>query len=966
MPTRITQPMQKTLRRARKTFTKHLAPLCPIFTHGRPSGAVHTPNLLLPCGASLTLLTPSAPPRTLIEKKSSEFELDDLTTAVAQSPDGATAIHTLRSGRVDIIDIASSQVRRSMRPFRDRAVVSYVAFDASGAYAALATADGHVRIHDVRTGDVTHVYKLKEKILSAVAFHPIPSENALLLGLEDGGVMKCDLAKKRQEPKLWSRKHVASVYGFAFAGGGKIVITVSADKLLCITPWEDVVRAKLVSTGERLVAALVPAKWDKDVVFTVGEKGIVRKWDIATGREDLGGTLELPFVTPAQEDGNGEEQGDDENGENPVLPISMSNCGSEDLVIAMSDQTLLYISLSLERNSLSVREVVCGNLEEIYDTRVIEDLSKGVDNDVWEFGVASNSSVVWIMQVKPTTDEGTETAMNGLDSTEDKQIALTNSTGTWSTRVGLRGHSGIILCIDALTNAKGVGKGNLADAYLATSSRDKTVRVWRRSRRSGQWMCIGLAEGHTDAVGAVALSPRASAGQFFIVTGAADRTLKLWSLDQAQNASDKLERSSLEIDEPNDALDSPWGVENCMGKNSGGNISRLTAKWTILAHEKDINAVAVSPDCQIIATGSQDRTLKLWNAAKGVLGVTCKGHKRGIWNVAFSPVDRVIASCSGDMTIRVWNIANGECLRLYQGHVSGVLRCKFISGGTQIASTGADGLLKIWTTKSGECVRTYDAHDDRTWALDSIADGDILVSGGADGRIQMWRDVTKEEAEAESERKREEMVMEQQVQNAARANKWTAAVRGALKLGMTKKLHSVLMEMVENTPDREEELIKVVKEIKEKTTEEEGEEESWKRITRLMLCCRDWNAAGGPQNAGLAAYVLRAVFSVLSPAALTKNITMDSRPLVEALLVHCNRHMERLNRLQAQMSIIEHILERAEGLGDVEEEDMEMDEEAMLEKLSLKGLKARSEVEKETDGMERRKRRKREEVDMEY
>lgn len=966
MPARATQPTQKPLRRARKTFAKHLAPLCPIFTHGRPSGAVHTPNLLLPCGASLTLFTASAPPRALVEKPTSEFESDDLTTAVAQSPDGATAVHALRSGRVDIIDVASSQVRRSMRPFRDRAVVSYVAFDASGTYAALATADGHVRIHDVRTGDVTHVYKLKEKILSAVAFHPVPSENALLLGLEDGGVMKCDLATKRQEPKLWSRKHVGSVLGFAFADGGKTVITVSADKLLCITPWDDVVNAKLVSTGERLVAALVPAKQDKDVVFTVGEKGILRRWDVDTGREDAGGALELPFVTSAQVNGEGEEEGDDEGSENPVLPISMSNCGPGDVVIAMSDQTLLYIPHFSGESPLSVRGVVCGNLEEIYDMRVLGYSSKSVDEGVREFGVASNSSVLWIMQVKPTTDEEAATVTNGLNGNENEQTAPNNTIGTWSTHAGLRGHSGIILCIDALTNAKGVGERNLADAYLATSSRDKTARVWRRSRRSGRWMCMGLAEGHTDAIGAVALSPRASAGQFFIVTGAADRTLKLWSLDQAQNASDKLERSLLEAGNPDDVRDNLWNVEGCNGKNGDESDLRLTAKWTMLAHEKDINAVAVSPDGQIIATGSQDRTLKLWDAAKGVLGATCKGHKRGIWNVAFSPVDRVVASCSGDMTIRVWSTANGECLRLYQGHMSGVLRSKFISGGTQIVSTGADGLLKIWTTKSGDCVRTYDAHDDRAWALDSIGDGDTVVTGGADGRIQLWCDVTKEEAEAESERKRKELVMEQQVQNAARAKKWTAAVRGALKLGMTHKLRSVLMEMVEKTPDREEELIKLVKEVKEKTSEEEGKAESWKRITRLMLCCRDWNAAGGPQNAGLAAYVLRAVFSVFSPAALTENMTVDSRPLVRALLAHCNRHMERLNRLQAQMSIIEHILERAEGLADVEEEDVEMEKGAVTEKLSLKGLKMGSEVETESDDMGRRKRRKREEVDMEY
>lgn len=855
-----------------------------------------------------------------------------------------------------------------MRPFRDRAVVSNIACDASGTYVALATADGHVRIHDVRTGDVTHVYKLKESMLSAVAFHPVPSESALLLGLEDGGIMRCNLATKRQEPEVWSRKHVASVLGFAFTDDGKSVITVSADKLLGITPWEDPANAKLINTGERLVAALVSTTRTKGVVFTVGERGIIRKWEVGTGREDMSGALQLPFVAMARGKGGEEEEGDDEEGENPVLPISMTYSGPKDIVVAMSDQTLLYIPLSSDGGLLSVRKVVCGNLEEIYDMRVLANPSKAVEDAVQEIAIASNSSTMWVMRLAPTNANEATISTSGSMVTEKWRAASDDTVGTWSTCTGLRGHSGIILCVDALTNAKAVGKRNLADAYLATSSRDKTARVWRRSRKSGQWMCMGVAEGHTDAIGAVALSPRTGAGQFFIVTGAADRTLKLWSLDQAQNASNKFEKTLLENDEPSNVSGSLWTTQGSTNDNERDDVPRLTAKWTMLAHEKDINAVVVSPDGQVIATGSQDRTLKLWDAAKGTLVTTCIGHKRGIWNLAFSTVDRVIASCSGDMTIRVWNVTNGECLRLYQGHISGVLRCKFISGGTQLASTGADGLLKIWTTKTGECVRTYDAHDDRAWALDSIGDGDILVTGGADGRAQMWRDVTKEEAEAEQERKREEMVMEQQVQNAARANEWTTAVRGALQLGMTQKLRSVLMEMIEKTPDREERLIKIVKEIKENSAEEDGKEESWKLITRLMLCCRDWNAAGGPKNAGLAAYVLRALFSVFSPAVLMKNVTVDSRSLVDALLAHCNRHMERLNRLQAQMAIMEHILEKAEGLADVADEDVEMGETLTLQELASAraGSKPKAEVKRETEEIGRRKRRKREEVDMEY
>ena len=151
-------------------------------------------------------------------------------------------------------------------------------------------------------------------------------------------------------------------------------------------------------------------------------------------------------------------------------------------------------------------------------------------------------------------------------------------------------------------------------------------------------------------------------------------------------------------------------------------------------HKSLVWKVSFSPDGLMIASVSDDKTIKLWNR-DGTLRKTFNGHNRSVYNVTFSPDGKKLASASDDKTVKIWDL-HGTLLKTFKGHTATAYDVSFSPDGKTIASSSFDNTVKLWNL-DGTLLKTLH-HKDWVYAVSFSPDGKKLASASDDKTVKIW------------------------------------------------------------------------------------------------------------------------------------------------------------------------------------------------------------------------------------
>jgi WD40 repeat protein/ABC-type dipeptide/oligopeptide/nickel transport system ATPase subunit len=179
---------------------------------------------------------------------------------------------------------------------------------------------------------------------------------------------------------------------------------------------------------------------------------------------------------------------------------------------------------------------------------------------------------------------------------------------------------------------------------------------------------------------------------------------------------------------------------------ASGSADRTVRVWNlgseaepqVLKHNGWVNAVAYSPSGDRIVSASADKTVRLWDPARNKEILILMGHEDDVLSAAFSPDGRRVVSGSKDKTVRVWDAASGRELSVLRGHEGGVTAAGFSPDGGRIVSGSYDNTIRVWDAASGKELSVLRGHQGGVRAASFSRDGARIVSGSDDRTVRVW------------------------------------------------------------------------------------------------------------------------------------------------------------------------------------------------------------------------------------
>ena len=572
------------------------------------------------------------------------------------------------------------------------AEVDALAIDHEGKRFATGGWNGMARIWDRTSHQLLWELKHDCDYVHAVAFSP------------DGQYLATGSSKPGAYLQLWDcetgervrsfKGHDDGVLSVAFSRDGTRLLTGSYDKSARL--WE-------VTSGKELNKFEGQASWVWSAVFSPDETRIVTAGQDGTARiyEISGKPFKTPFV----------------GHKGPVYAATFSPDGNYVVTAGFDRRILIWVPEEIRANQFQ-KLTDKANPNSIRDARIIPEANYRA--------LEGHSDAIRSIRFSP---DGTRLVSGSQDNTIRVWDFVTgNSVSTF------RGHGRAVTAAMFLPDEK----------HLLSASHDRSVREWDiETYQEQRTLTDRSLNGHSDAVLAASYSPK---DQNHIVTASRDRSARTW------NALTGM--TELELKEGHEYLASsavffPDGLRLVTAA-----VDNTTRIWDVTTGGETRSfketgrtaAVAVSRNKLWFATGGsrteetgQAWNAQLWNAETGERIRVFPDHVAEVNAVAISPDDRLLATGDLNGHVRLWNIETGELVSKLEGHQGKISAIRFLKSGTRLMTASIDKTVGHWDVATGKEIPSLILkHPDSVISMEVIPGTDQLMTTCADRLIRQW------------------------------------------------------------------------------------------------------------------------------------------------------------------------------------------------------------------------------------
>jgi eukaryotic-like serine/threonine-protein kinase len=166
-------------------------------------------------------------------------------------------------------------------------------------------------------------------------------------------------------------------------------------------------------------------------------------------------------------------------------------------------------------------------------------------------------------------------------------------------------------------------------------------------------------------------------------------------------------------------------------------ICRLDLR-TLAGHTGAVHATDISPDDKLVASASEDHTIRVWLSATGTAVAVLGDHPGPVYALAFRPDGRQLASAGADQIVRLWDVPSWHSAGTLRGHTGAIHCLAYSPNGRQLVTGSTDKTVRLWDTVAGKEIRTLGRHANIVGSIAFSPDGEHVASAGGDQVVHVW------------------------------------------------------------------------------------------------------------------------------------------------------------------------------------------------------------------------------------